>query len=157
VGAVTWARSIGALTVGISCDPDSALCRIAEIPVAAVVGPEVVAGSTRMKSGTAQKMILNLFSTALMVRLGHVYSHWMVNVQMKNSKLKERGLRILREATGMPDAECGAAVSCSGGDLRVALVMLLSGSGPEQARASLQANGWALRQAVRDIMGGTRH
>jgi N-acetylmuramic acid 6-phosphate etherase len=76
---------------------------------------------------------------------------------MKNAKLKERGLRILREATGMPDADCAAAVSRSGGDLRVALLMLLSGSGPEQARGSLQANGWVLRQAVRDIMGGTLH
>jgi N-acetylmuramic acid 6-phosphate etherase len=155
LGAVAWARSAGALTVGISCDPDSALARISDIPISPVVGPEVIAGSTRMKSGTAQKMVLNMFSTGLMVRLGHVYSHWMVNVEMKNAKLKKRGLRILREATGASESACRAAVSRSGGNLRVALVMMLSGSGPEQARGSLQANGWELRKAVRHILGGT--
>lgn len=154
LGALTWARSAGALTIALCCNPDAALLHAADIAITPVVGPEIIAGSTRMKAGTAQKLVLNMFSTAIMVRLGHVYSHWMLNVQMKSAKLKTRGLRILMEATGMPEAECRKAIASSGNDLRVALVMLASGTGPQRARASLQAHGWNLRETLRDIAGG---
>jgi N-acetylmuramic acid 6-phosphate etherase len=154
LGALTWARSAGALTIALCCNPDAALLRAADIAVTPVAGPEIIAGSTRMKAGTAQKLVLNMFSTAVMVRLGHVYSHWMVNVQMKSAKLKARGLRILLEATGMPEAECRKAIASSGDDLRVALVMLTSRSGPQRARANLQAHGWNLRETLKDLAGG---
>ena len=85
------------MTVAICCNPNSSLSRLAEYAVTPVVGPEVLSGSTRMKAGTAQKLVLNMFSTAIMIRLGHVYSNWMINVQMNNAKLKARGRRILRK------------------------------------------------------------
>ncbi len=156
LGALAWARSVGALTISICCNPNSALSRSAEIAVTPVVGPEVVAGSTRMKAGTAQKLVLNMYSTTVMVRLGHVYSHWMINLQMKNNKLRARGLRILKEATGKPEAECSQAIESSGEDLRVALVMLMCGKGADAARAALKAHSWDLRKTVIDLTGGAK-
>lgn len=150
-GAVAWAQSIGALTVAICCDSNSTIAKMCDRSVTPALGPEVLAGSTRMKAGTAQKLVLNMFSTAVMVRLGHVYSNWMVNVQMKNQKLRARGLRILIEATGASDEDCRKAMEAAGNDLRVSLVMLLSHFDAEQSRASLQANGGNLRKALEAI------
>lgn len=156
LGALAWARSAGVLTISLCCNPGSTLTRSADIAITPVVGPEVVAGSTRMKAGSAQKLVLNMFSTAVMVKLGHVYSHWMINVQMKNAKLRARGLRILTETTGKPEAECRDAIAACAGDLRVAMVMLLSETGADAARASLKAHGWDLRKTLKDLTGGTK-
>ncbi|MGH8247342.1 MAG: N-acetylmuramic acid 6-phosphate etherase, partial [Gammaproteobacteria bacterium] len=92
-GALEWAKTTGARTVAICCNPASPLSALVDHAITPVVGPEIISGSTRMKAGTAQKLVLNMFSTATMVRLGYVYGHWMINVQMKNQKLKTRGLR----------------------------------------------------------------
>ena len=101
VAAVEHARSLGAVTIAITCNRNTPLARAAEIPIVVELGAEVVTGSTRMKAGTAQKMVLNMLSTGAMARLGYVYSNLMVNVHLKNSKLLERGIRILQQATGL--------------------------------------------------------
>ena len=149
-GAIEWARRIGALTVALSCNPNSSLSRLAEYAVTPVVGPEILSGSTRMKAGTAQKLVLNMFSTAIMIRLGHVYSNWMINVQMKNAKLRARGVRILEEATGLPESDCRSALEAAG-DLKAALVMLLGKTDLEHAQELLTANQGNVRQALHDM------
>ena len=98
LGAIAEARRLGAVTVGISCTPDSELARAAEIAITPLVGPEVIAGSTRLKAGTAQKLVLNMLSTAAFIRLGYVYGNLMVNVQPKNAKLADRARRIVAQA-----------------------------------------------------------
>src|SRR5207248_5598416 len=95
------ARRLGAVTIGISCTPDSELSRAVDIAIAPLVGPEIIAGSTRMKAGTAQKLVLNMISSATFIRLGYVYGNLMVNVQAKNHKLIERARRIVAEAAGV--------------------------------------------------------
>lgn len=147
-GAIEWAKRIGALTIAICCNPDAPLSSSADLAVTPIVGPEVLAGSTRMKAGTAQKLVLNMFSTATMVRLGHVYGNWMVNVQMKNTKLSERGLRILKEVTGLPEDACRTALESAGRDLKVALVMLLKGSDAETSRQALRRSGGDIRATL---------
>jgi N-acetylmuramic acid 6-phosphate etherase len=146
-GALEYARAHGALTIGLACNPGSSISRAAEIAITVVVGPEVLAGSTRMKAGTAQKLVLNMFSTAVMVRLGHVYSNWMVNVHMTNSKLRARGLRILMEASGQSEESCRAALD-DAGDLKTALVMLLAGVPSGGARQLLAASAGSVRGAL---------
>ena len=149
-GALEAAQQAGSLTVAVCCNPNSALAAIADHSIVVVVGPEVVSGSTRMKAGTAQKLIVNMFSTTIMVKLGYVYSHWMTNLQMTNRKLRARGLRILTEVSGMDESECQAALTVANLDLAVALVMLLCGSSAEQARKSLARNHGNLRKALTD-------
>src|SRR5262245_46553213 len=124
VGAVKYARKLGALTIAITCVPGSAITQAAEIPLVAVVGPEVVAGSTRLKAGTAQKLMLNMISTATMIRLGYVTGNRMTNVQTRNVKLQARALRILMAETGLAEPEARAALDTSSGDLPLALVMV---------------------------------
>jgi N-acetylmuramic acid 6-phosphate etherase len=152
-GAVEWARRAGALTIALCCTPDAPLAPAADIAVVPVVGPEVLAGSTRMKAGTAQKLVLNMFSTALMVRLGHVYSNWMVNVQMTNAKLARRGLGILVEASGRGEDECRAALEAAGGDLKAALVMLVARVPADAARRRLEASAGNVRAALAALRG----
>jgi N-acetylmuramic acid 6-phosphate etherase len=151
-GAVEWARKIGALTVAICSNPDSSLSRLAGHAITPIVGPEVLSGSTRMKAGTAQKLVLNMFSTAIMTRLGYVYSNWMVNVKMTNAKLKARGLRILEQATGLPETHCRTALEAAG-DLKVALVMLLGQTDLQQAQNRLIASRGNVRNALQDVAG----
>jgi N-acetylmuramic acid 6-phosphate etherase len=124
LGGMQYARELGAKTVGLTCNPDAPLRRLADVAVIPVVGPEVVAGSSRMKAGTAQKLVLNMLSTASMVRLGRVLSNFMVNVQLTNEKLRQRGLDILRRATGVSPSQAAAALKHSGGQLPMALLML---------------------------------
>jgi N-acetylmuramic acid 6-phosphate etherase len=149
-GAIEWAGKIGALTVAICSNPNSSLSRLAEYAVTPIVGPEVLSGSTRMKAGTAQKLVLNMFSTAIMIRLGYVYSNWMINVRMNNSKLRARGLRILQEATGLPETNCRAALEAAG-DLKVALVMLLGRTDVHQAQKRMIASKGNVRNALQDM------
>ena len=138
-GALTAAGARGAYTVVITSDPGSRLLPLAAVGLVPETGPEAIAGSTRMKATTAMKLILNSFSTALMIRLGRTYSNLMVEVSASNSKLRMRKIRILAEASGEPAAACEAALADAGGDLRLAMVMLLGCVTVAAARSALDA------------------
>ena len=138
-GALKAARAAGATTVLVTSNPDAPLAPLADVVVAADTGPEVIAGSTRLKAGTAQKMILNAFSTTLMIKLGRTWSNLMVDLVATNKKLRGRMLRILAEATGAEEAACEAALAEAEGELKPALVHLLTGTPIPAARAALEA------------------
>jgi len=123
LGAIAKAREIGAVTVGISCTPDSELSRVVDYPIEVVTGPEVIAGSTRLRAGTATKMVLNMLSTATMIRLGHVYGNLMVNVQPSNRKLEDRARRIIAEAAGVSYERASELLEAAGRSVRTAIVM----------------------------------
>jgi len=127
LGAIGKARELGAVTVGISCSPDSELSHAVDIPIEVLSGPEIVTGSTRMKAGTATKLVLNMLTTASMIRLGYVYGNLMVNVQPKNEKLRERAKRIVRDASGVDDARAAEVLAASGNVVRTAIVMAVRG------------------------------
>ncbi|GAA0606244.1 N-acetylmuramic acid 6-phosphate etherase [Kutzneria viridogrisea] len=148
LGALAAGREIGAHTALMSANPTSTAVVDVDVLIAVDTGPEVIAGSTRMKAGTAQKLVLNAFSTAVMIKLGRTYSNLMVSMKATNAKLRGRTLRILREATGLDEAECSAALSEAEGDLRVALVRLLSGIDSAQAAEALTATGGHVRNAL---------
>jgi N-acetylmuramic acid 6-phosphate etherase len=148
VGAVEHARTLGAFTAGVTCVPGSPLALAAEVAVVVVVGPEVVAGSTRLKAGTAQKMVLNMISTASLVRLGYVKGNRMTNLRPSNEKLRARSARILAAETGRTEAEARSALELAGGDLRVALVMSATGAGRERAARALEAARGVVAEAV---------
>ncbi|MBV9793892.1 MAG: N-acetylmuramic acid 6-phosphate etherase [Actinobacteria bacterium] len=146
--ALEQARAAGAFTALVTANPAAPLAALADVCVCADTGPEAITGSTRLKAGTAQKMLLNSFSTALMVRTGRTYSNLMVHVTPVNAKLQGRQQRLLAQATGMTAAECDAALAAAGGDLRVALVTLLGGVDPELARDALDRSGGVVRAAL---------
>lgn len=123
LGAVAKARSLGAITCGISCVPDSELSRAVVFPIEPAPGPEVLTGSTRLRAGTATKLVLNMISTALMIRLGHVYGNLMVNVQPSNRKLEDRALRIIAEAAGVSYERATDLLEQAGRNVRTAIVM----------------------------------
>ena len=148
LGAEREARAAGALTVGVVCVRDSELGRLVEHEVAAVVGPEVITGSTRMKAGTAQKLVLNTISTVAMVRLGRTYGNLMVDVVASNAKLRERARRAVALATGASQEEVESALTAAGDDPKVAIVSLLSDLSPAEARARLDAAGGVVRKAL---------
>jgi N-acetylmuramic acid 6-phosphate etherase len=148
IGAVAHARALGAFTVAVTCVPDSEITRAAEVPIVAVVGPEVLAGSTRMKAGTAQKMILNMLSTATMIRLGYVTGNRMTNMRARNSKLLARSIRIVCAETGVDEAAAQTALARAGDDLPCAIVMLKTGRAPDEARAALAAARGIIASAV---------
>jgi N-acetylmuramic acid 6-phosphate etherase len=137
-GALKAARAAGATTVLVTSNPEAPLAPLADIVVAADTGPEVIAGSTRLKAGTAQKMILNAFSTTLMIKLGRTWSNLMVDLVATNKKLRGRMLRILGEATGADEATCEAALAAADGELKPALVHLLTGTPIADARVALE-------------------
>lgn len=146
VAALEEARARGTLTIGIANNPDTPLLRVAQHPIFLDTGPEVVAGSTRMGAGTAQKVALNLFSTLTMIRLGRVYGNRMVEVALTNHKLWKRGVEILRELTGSEWGQAEAALRVADGRVSLA-VLLLKGLGLEEARALLAETG-SLRAAL---------
>ena len=148
LGALRTARTVGAHTVLISGNPHAPAANDVDVFIGVDTGPEVVTGSTRMKAATAQKLVLNSFSTAVMVRLGRVYSNFMVDLVATNAKLRGRMISILVEATGYDEETCKAAVAQAGGDLKVALVSLLSGSSWAEARSALERSGHRVRDAV---------
>src|SRR5581483_1994657 len=148
VAAVEYARRKGARTVAVVCNRDSQLERAAELAIVAEVGPEVVSGSTRMKAGTAQKLVLNMLSTGAMTRLGYVYGNLMVNVRLKNRKLVERGIGILERALGVDRAVAERAIAESGQSVPVALVMLKAGVSRREAEKRLKAAKGNVRQAM---------
>ena len=137
LGAVAEARRMGAVTVGISCTPDSELARAVDIPITPLPGPEVVAGSTRMKSGTAQKLVLNMLSTGAFIRMGYVYGNLMVNVQPKNTKLVDRARRIVAQAAGVPRERAAELLAASGDNVRVAILMEKTGLDRAEAERRL--------------------
>jgi N-acetylmuramic acid 6-phosphate etherase len=148
LGAVRFARKRGALTVAITSDRRMPLARMAKIVIAPEVGPEVLTGSTRLKAGTAQKMVLNMLSTATMARLGHVYENLMIDLKLKNEKLADRGLRILAEASGKNLSAAEHALRAAGHNMRVALVMLKRKVRAREAKRLLARAGGNLRRAL---------
>lgn len=139
LGALTYAKSIGAATIAIDCSPNSAIGQCASLDLCALVGPEVVTGSTRMKAGTAQKLILNMLSTGTMIKLGKVYGNLMVDVKSSNHKLEERARRIVMTATGCRRDEAIQALQESQGRAKTAIVMLLAGIDATAAEKRLSA------------------
>ena len=149
LGAISLAMRRGAVTVGVTSNPRSKLARRSSIAITLDTGPEAIAGSTRMKAGTAQKMVLNLLSTTSMVRLGRVYGNWMIYVALTNQKLRRRGERILEEATGASPSAARHALWQSGHDLPVALIMLLTGVGARDAARGLSQSGGNVSLALK--------
>jgi N-acetylmuramic acid 6-phosphate etherase len=149
VGALSYARSLNAFTIAITCAPASPITRVAEVSIVPVVGPEVVAGSTRLKAGTAQKMVLNILSTATMVKLGYVTGNRMSNLQARNAKLRGRAVRILMAETHLDQDAATTALDAAGGDLRIALVMSKSGLDVRSAQEALKRSDWVVERAVR--------
>ncbi|GAB4575631.1 MAG: N-acetylmuramic acid 6-phosphate etherase [Anaerolineae bacterium] len=139
VGALRCANEIGAATVGITCNSPAAVLDTAQIPIPVLVGPEIIAGSTRLKAGTAQKMVLNMLSTASMIRLGKVYGNLMVDVMVTNRKLAERARRIVREITGVSEDEAARLLAETDNRVKPAIVMALLGVDAEEARSLLEA------------------
>jgi N-acetylmuramic acid 6-phosphate etherase len=148
VGALRAAADAAALTVAIVSAPDTELSRVVEHEIAVVVGPEFLAGSTRLKAGTAQKLVLNTISTVSMIRLGKTYGDLMVDVNATNEKLRERVRRIVRQATGADEDEADRALAAADGDGKVAIVSLLAATDAETARARLAEAGGSIRRAV---------
>jgi N-acetylmuramic acid 6-phosphate etherase len=148
LGALQFARKRGATTVAVTSNLRMPVGRLAKIVIAPEVGPEVLTGSTRLKAGTSQKMVLNMLSTAVMARLGHVYENLMIDMMLTNEKLAERALRMLAEASGKRVSAAGDALRAAGHDMRVALVMLKMGVGVGEARKRLARARGDLRVAV---------
>jgi N-acetylmuramic acid 6-phosphate etherase len=148
LGAIRFARKRGAATVAITSDRRMPLARVAKIVIAPEVGPEVLTGSTRLKAGTAQKMVLNMLSTAAMARLGHVYENLMIDLKLMNEKLVDRGLRILAEASGKNLSEAEHALRAAGHNMRVALLMLKRNVRVREAERLLARAGGNLRRAL---------
>lgn len=148
IGALQYAREVGAAALAVTCNSPSALAEVADITIAPVTGPEVLAGSTRLKAGSAQKMVLNMLSTATMVRLGKTYGNLMVDMRPTNAKLRRRAARIVAEATGQDETSALEALEQSGGETRTAIVVLLAGVSPQVARERLRQAGGFVRQAI---------
>jgi N-acetylmuramic acid 6-phosphate etherase len=138
LGAVATARSMGAVTVGISCTPDSQLAQAVDIPITPVPGPEIIAGSTRLRAGTATKLVLNMLSTTAMIRLGYVYGNRMVNVRPTNAKLRDRAVRIVSDAGQVDTHRAEELLDEAGGSVRVAIVMARRKVGRTEAEHLLE-------------------
>jgi N-acetylmuramic acid 6-phosphate etherase len=147
VGALQYARRSGAFTIAITCAPHSPVTEAAEVSIVPVVGPEVVAGSTRLKAGSAQKMVLNMLSTATMVKLGYVTGNRMTNVHTRNTKLRARAVRILMAETGVDDRGAIETLEKANGSLPAALLMAKSGCSLEDAERALAAAGGVVSRA----------
>ena len=143
IGGLEYANEIGALTVSVTCNKDSEVSKCAKISIAPVVGPEVVTGSTRLKSGTAQKLVLNMLSTGSMIKLGKVYGNLMVDVQTTNEKLVERAKKIVSEATGLNIEDSTKVLNETNFDVKLAIFMVLSSLDKNEAKAKLdEAKGY---------------
>jgi N-acetylmuramic acid 6-phosphate etherase len=150
LGAMAYAKKRGALTIGLSANRQSPLARATQIAITPEVGPEILAGSTRLKAGTSQKMVLNMLSTAVMVRLGHAYDNLMIDMGEANEKLRERAQWILEEASGKSVSAVTRALRQTGHDLRLALILLKTGVSVPQARRLLKQSGGNLRKALNE-------
>lgn len=148
LGALAYANTLGAVTIAISCNAPAPMLEQAQIAIPVVTGPEVLTGSTRLKAGTAQKMVLNMLSTAAMVRLGKVYGNLMVDVRVTNQKLAERARRIVCRVAGVDEAEAGRLLALTGQEVRPAIVMARRGVSASDARALLAEAGGSLRRVI---------
>ena len=151
IGAVTSARALGAFTVAITCVPRSAITEAVDVAIVPIVGPEVVAGSTRMKAGTAQKLVLNMISTTAMIQLGYVRGNRMTNMRARNSKLLARAVRILQSETGLDEAGASAALEAAGGDVATAVVMTRTGCTRDAASEALQRASGVIETAIASL------
>ena len=149
VGAIAFARQLGAFTVGLTCVPNSPITHAAEVSIVPVVGPEIVTGSSRLKAGTAQKMVLNMISTASMVRLGYVSGNRMSNLQAKNSKLRDRALRILMQETTLDREKAEVLFHESENNLSLALVMAKAATSKVKAAEALRSTNGKVEDAVK--------
>ncbi|WP_069806143.1 N-acetylmuramic acid 6-phosphate etherase, partial [Thermogemmatispora onikobensis] len=148
LGAASYARERGTLTIGLACNRPTPLEAIVEIMIAPVVGPEVITGSTRMKAGTAQKMVLNMLSTGTMILLGKTYGNLMVDVQATNYKLQQRALRIVQLATGLERSAAEVLLAQANGEVKTAIVCARSGLDPQRARQRLAEHNFILRATL---------
>ena len=155
LAALEYAKGIDCKTVAIVCAPDSPMARVAGMAICTAVGPEIIAGSTRMKAGTSQKLILNMISTATMIRLGTTYSNWMINVAMTNQKLRERGIQILRDILGVNAKEAARLADKSGNNLKIAVIMGTLACSRNEAEKRLAAADGNLRQVLRHAGSGS--
>jgi N-acetylmuramic acid 6-phosphate etherase len=148
IGALRYARSIGAHTVALSSNPDARISQVAGHAIEVIVGPEVLTGSTRMKAGTAHKMILNMISTTAMIRMGKVYENLMVDVKISNYKLQKRAINIIRTITGLSDREAEDLLRRARNEVKTAIVMHLSETGYEEAKGLLEKSNGHVREAI---------
>ena len=148
LGALAKATAVGALTACVVCVPDSEIARAVQFPIEAVPGPEIVTGSTRLRAGTATKMVLNMISTAVMVRLGHVYGNLMVNVQPTNVKLEDRARRIIQQVAGCSAPRAVELLDAAGRSVRTAIIMEKKGLSRADAEQLLASTGGHLRKAL---------
>lgn len=148
IGALKYARACGAKTVALSCNPQSAIANIAEIAISPIVGPEVVTGSTRLKSGTAQKLVLNMLSTASMIRIGKTYSNFMVDLSASNEKLVARAIGMISDLSGCTPDDARRVLAESGNEVKLAILMAMTGLSADEGRKRLGAANGFLRQAL---------
>jgi len=148
LGAVAHAREIDATTVCIANSPDSPLAAAVDIPITVVTGPEVVTGSTRMKAGTAQKLVLNMLTTGAMIGIGKTFGNLMVDVQPTNAKLRDRSIRIVADATGVERDAAEGALADASGEVKTAIVAILAGIGPDEAQTRLAGANGVVRVAL---------
>jgi N-acetylmuramic acid 6-phosphate etherase len=148
LGALAYANELGATTVALTCNPGSAMTQVAAIALTPVVGPEVVTGSSRMKAGTAQKLVLNMLTTGSMIRSGKVYGNLMVDVEATNQKLVQRQVNIVMQATDCDDATASAALSACGGHCKTAILMVLADLSADEAKTLLSQHQGFIRQAL---------
>jgi N-acetylmuramic acid 6-phosphate etherase len=152
LGAIEYAKQIGAATISVTCNPDSKMAVAADVSITPVVGPEVIAGSSRMKAGTAEKMILNMLSTATMIKLGLVYGNLMSNLKATNEKLRRRAITILSEEAGLSQEQARQLFAAAGDDLRIALLMACAHLARDDAEQLLESHGGSVRRAL-DSLG----
>ena len=148
LGALVYANELGATTVSLTCNPGSAMSQVAAIALTPVVGPEVVTGSSRMKAGTAQKLVLNMLTTGSMIRSGKVYGNLMVDVEATNQKLVQRQVNIVMQATDCDEATASAALTACGGHCKTAILMVLADLAADEAKALLSQHQGFIRQAL---------
>ncbi|WP_196258100.1 N-acetylmuramic acid 6-phosphate etherase [Pelagibacterium limicola] len=148
IGGLQYARSVGATTVALSCNPGSVIAHMSDIAISPVVGPEALAGSTRLKSGTAQKLVLNMLTTASMIRIGKSYENLMVDLSVSNEKLAARATRILVEVSGCTQDEAESYLAAGGNNVKLALLMALTGMNATEGGLALKATDGFLRRAV---------
>ncbi|MBU3137688.1 N-acetylmuramic acid 6-phosphate etherase [Clostridium gasigenes] len=151
IGGLQYANEIGALTISVTCNADSAVSKEAKISIAPVVGAEVITGSTRLKSGTAQKLVLNMLSTGSMIKLGKVYGNLMVDVRSTNEKLVERAKKIVAEATGVTINEAAEVLSKTEFDVKIAIFMILSKLEKEEAEFKLKESKGYIAEALKNL------
>lgn len=152
LGALDYAKQVGAFSAALTCNPNSVMAQVADVALTPVVGPEVVTGSSRMKAGTAQKLVLNMLTTGAMIRSGKVYGNLMVDVEATNQKLVQRQVNIVKQATECDDATAQQALVACQGHCKTAIVMVLAGLQAEEAQALLRHNKGFIREALREAL-----